>query len=270
MAKRIKWSNNEKDLIANKYVEIKDRKPNSSDLAIIREAQKILPQNRRRTNIPSIAPSLLKAIDRAKKNRQESQEANQVGQEQELKLNKVELATKFSDNEVLEYFQEIVLNNMTDTQIIEHIGTDKLLDCISLEDIYKYLGSKEKEYRDNVFQQLGVIHRRLVDITNHQSLSSPTQHKRPKATIPKIALYGPLPNQSSIIQRAFKDKANIVHVDKDHKNISIPDANVHLIWANYVSHSIQDQIKKQGGSYTIVNGGLNSIKNAIKSIISGL
>lgn len=96
-------------------------------------------------------------------------------------------------------------------------------------------------------------------------------HEAPKVKKIKVGVVGPLKSQYDELKRLAPENVELVFLDRDHMPNELPLVDKLLLWARFVTHSVQDRAISTYGRAKVIpqHGGLSTLLEAMTNISTG-
>ncbi|REJ65654.1 MAG: hypothetical protein DWQ31_17085 [Planctomycetota bacterium] len=177
-----------------------------------------------------------------------------------------------TDEEVLVYFGERVLTQMTPSEVCAEFSPMEILSLIATPEL---AGCAVQRVVEDLFQREVKLTQRIIQQVVPAGDGQNGRHgkaaERPK---PRIVLLGLIPDQIERVSRQFGDLANLTFVNKSRlRDDSIPQRADHvLVWGNFTSKKQKQVVKalckKRGFAdrYEVHLGGFKGLVERIEQL----
>lgn len=217
--KKIQWTPDETVEVAREALNIMRRTRNDILFCVNQAQEKVLPVSRRRElkQVQSLSQWTLVIIDLLSYRQIDSEVKDRV-------LDSLE------DREIYSRFKSRILENLKTQDLLEHVPLETILESIPLSRLAGYLVSR---YLESQTFDIPVVLQENVSV----------HEKREKK--PKVVIIGPLNRQLPEIEKQLDGKVDCRFIDKD-KVKSLPsDADLYVLWGDFVSHNLEDKLGKE-------------------------
>lgn len=291
MAKRVRWTEEEKHKIIDAVFSMRQNDPESPIHHLINKVQSQLPADRRRkimtsSTVPWLADEIrvkfrdqrrnlqrLETMKERMKNVDKEIEKATEQSEQQIDHRKKELDKLYEDKKKRLEEMEVELPNVDDIrrEAIDNMNKmDLLIEFIRRWDMDSSTIHNRLGHIEEFIYKLGKI-----EPEQQERIAPAPTKKKPVKRPKKILVIGLLPGQEREIYEEFKTRLKIVFMDKNKSRAtmvsSYPTCDRCFISARFVSHQIITTASKKYGKDIVENlaGGISDFKNSINSYLNG-
>jgi hypothetical protein len=250
--RRVLWGEDDWDFVVSRVAKLLMKEPTSGISALARRIMKMMPEDNRRSVHAGLVSELARRLVEYNAHWLDL-EAEVEKLRNELLIRKVapskeEILQGLTNEEIRERFTNEVLASLSPDEIVSRLSTETILSCIptailtahSLTRIFENFMQQSRQLDENEVM-LGRILAEVPAEKVHRQQVAATQPQPVK--LPRIALVGFKNEQGAFIVDGLRGRAKVEIIDKNRSHFE-SSADIILMWARFVSHSMQDQIKK--------------------------
>lgn len=285
--KFVQWDDDETEFLALEMHRMRRSDPGAQVVHLLNEAQKQLPANRHRniTTVSQFEPVLRKLteVDAQVWNDHEHMlKYREKVQEQKGAPTRAEVFASATEEELVEFFQDRVLDNALPIEIVERLGAQAVLEMLPLSQIAAFVMVKQMECfgrLNDVEDLMWDIYARFDQKDSGQKASPISRQAQEResngfAKKPKVVFYGLLPRQQQAVMARLGGKVSFHFVDKKREQDAVPpSADIIIFWARYCSHSLQNTVRRDipdGCEFVLHHGGVGEMVAKVNECLQKL
>lgn len=250
--RRVIWGEDDWDFVVSRVAKLLLKEPTAGISSLARRIMKMMPENNRRPVHAGVVSELARRLT--------EYNAHWANLEDEVEKLKNELLVRkaapsreeilqgLTREEIRERFTNEVLADLTPDEIVSRFSVETILSCIptasltafSLTRVFENFTQQSRQLDENEVM-LGRILAEMPAEKVHRQQVAATQPQLIK--VPRVALVGFKSDQGAFVVDQLRGKAKVEIIDKNRSHFE-SSADIVLMWARFVSHAMQDQIKK--------------------------
>lgn len=251
--KRVCWGEDDWDFVVPRVAKLLLKEPTSGISTLVRRIMKMMPEENRRPVHAGLVSELTRRIIEYNSHWLDLEdEVEKLKNELLMRKaapSKEEILQGLAREEIRERFTNEVLANLTPDEIVYRFSVETILSCIptaaltafSLTRVFESFSQQARQLDENEVMLGRILAEMPAEKVHRQQLAA--SQPQP-AKLPRIALVGFKADQGAFVADELKGKAKIEIVDKNRSHFE-SSADIVLMWARFVSHAMQDQIKKK-------------------------
>jgi len=269
---KIEYDEHDRALLARKVWEIRKNSPTLSFTSLITKAQDSLPREKHRKLINKNHFKWLARMLTENDAALEAARYKPITVPSQPIMSRDEILNSITNHELTTLIPK-VLSIVDLDDLLHRYSTDQILDAIKSPAIISWLVSQAIMAWSDAQIQTNVSIRSLMQtVLENASKHEGSQKSEVVPSRIKIMIVGLLPDQQNVVYRAIGNAAKLTFLDKNqNSNIYTAHQNIVVVMADFISHSVQNQIKSKisNGTQLITHhGGISKLIERLTAILA--
>jgi len=271
------WTDDEWDQLAEQAYKLRLEFPEPAIVSLMNQAQEIVfPKSRQR--VINTANQVTPAIDRLKQKlgqisslqKDVAAKAQEVEQlTNRVKQLEVEQMRIPSADTIYSKFRDVFFERLTPTEILEYFTVESLLHDVPVPEIVGIAARRFSEALTNNSDNL--VRLLLESVTPNLPVTTipiaPLVQPKPTSPkLPRVCVFGLKPEQQKELEKRLRGEARIEKIDKQRETNLPTGCDLYVVWATFVAHTVEPQVKKVAPVDKIIihHGGITKMVETIR------